>query len=137
EAVLVVRFSAFPNHHMESTGRSALEFTLWWMSGGDSRSLLFTFGFWPMVRRVTMFVGYFCYQFASPSFVLIFIGAWVLRSRPVWLLLLGGMFAVQLGYALNFDSSDVYVFYQTCYVAAAAAVGFGAEKAMRASWGGD
>jgi hypothetical protein len=128
QTVLVLRFDTHPNHHMVAQGMSAIEFTWWWMGGGDSRTLLFTFGVGAVLRRLVLFAGYFCYQFPSPAFLLLVLGAWAMRGRPSWLIMVGGIFAVQLLYALNFDSSDVFVFFQPCYVAGGCAAAFGVQR---------
>jgi MFS family permease len=132
-AILAIRFGNLGDPEILAAERPSVEFAWWWMRGGPSRELLFAFGPMTLLKRLAVFGGYFIYQFPSPALFLIPMGAFALwrSKRWAWLWLLGGVFAVNLGYGLNFDSSDVYVFYVPCHLAAAIAAGFGAAALER------
>jgi hypothetical protein len=131
--ILWLRFSSLPASPMMTQDMTPLGFALWWMSGGPSQGLLFTFGPAALAKRFAMFAGYSLYQFPSPALLLAPLGLYALwkRKRLAWIWMLCGVFFVNLAYALNFDSSDVYVFYVPCHVAVAAMAGFGAAWLAR------
>lgn len=113
-----------------ANGSTAAE--MWFMArGGPSQDLMFIFGPKEILGRFVDFIGYFVYQFPGPGLVLAAIGviaAWR-RSRAM-ASALGALGAIYLAYALNFDSSDVYVFYVPCYLATAVFVGYGVAWTM-------
>lgn len=101
--------------------------------GGPSRGLLFAFTPVQVARRLAVGLGYHAYQFPFVAGV-VGIGGWLwaLRRRRAWWALTSAIWLITVGYAVNFDSSDVYVFYIPAYIAFAIWVGFGFDALYRA-----
>lgn len=134
-AVLVVRFTQLAHDPViPADPAEAMRFALWWASGGPARNELFVFGVGEMLKRLAMGAVYAAYQFPSPAWLLIAAGLLVARRRrALWpmALALGGIAVLTLAYAVNFDSSDVYVFHMPMYLCLAALAGLGLQPLLR------
>jgi len=132
-AVMGVRFATLTDDlRIAEFSGGPWAFTLYWMSGGYARQELFAFGAMDVLKRLVVFAGYFAYQFPSPSLVLAAAGAYLVikRKRAVPLALASlGVAVITVLYALNFDSSDVFVFYMPAYLAVAVLAGVAIETA--------
>jgi hypothetical protein len=104
--------------------------------GGPSRGLLFVFTPLQVVKRFLIFLGYHAYQFPLIAGVAGIIGwVWAMRRNRSWWALTMALWAITAVYAVNFDSSDVYVFYIPAYIAFAVWVGFGFRFVYRLTGG--
>jgi hypothetical protein len=127
-SVLAIRYGQLDHDlYIKNSGKSPLEFAIWWATGGPAQQHLFSFGVMDLVRRLFSLAKYTAYQCLTPAVFLIPLGIRALRgSQPwrLWMMLVGGCGGALGLYALNFDSSDVYVFYIPVYLALFAPVGF-------------
>lgn len=102
--------------------------------GGESRGLMFAFSPAQVLQRFAVFLGYQAYQFPLIAGVVGLGGwLWALARRRDWWALTTAIWAVTVLHALNFDSSDVYVFYVPAHVMFAIWVGFGFRALYRAA----
>ena len=94
--------------------------------GGDARDLVGVFGPGEILKRFMDFCFYLAYQFPGPAALLavIGLGAGWRRDRP-WTLVVLALALVTMAWGLNFDSSDIYVFYIPAYLSTALLVGMG------------
>lgn len=102
--------------------------------GGPSRGLLFKFTPEQVLKRFAVCLGYHGYQFPLIAGV-VGIGGWfwMWRRRRAWWWLTTTLWLVTVAYALNFDSSDVYVFYIPAYIALAIWIGCGFDALYRST----
>jgi len=124
---LWLRYKTLADCGLATPDEGTLRFSAWWFAGGPSQELFGAFTLKSLLKRSALALGYACYQVPSPASLLMLGG--LFRSLSVrcfpWRALLLGWIATYTIYALNFDSSDVYVFYVPVYVAMAALVGLG------------
>ncbi|KPK71914.1 MAG: hypothetical protein AMJ84_05330, partial [Acidithiobacillales bacterium SM23_46] len=101
-------------------------------TGGPARGLLFVFTPAQVLKRFLVCLGYHAYQFPLIGAAIGLGGwGWALRRRRGWWALTTAVWLITVGYAVNFDSSDVYVFYIPAYLVFAIWIGFGFDALYR------
>ncbi len=102
------------------------------VSGGDHKARILTFGISELPGRIWIYAGHLLDNLNPVLLVLVVVGVAVLflRDRAA-LALLGTVFVLNLGYALEYDIDDLEIYFVPTYLMLSIALALGADSAVR------